>query len=161
MTLTQKSCFAMNLFVLLLLPITGTGTGEYSSLHRVLNSHGLPAGLFPQSVRSFKLDQTGHLEVHLDRPCLAQYETRVFFNSVVRAKLSFGQLKVLDGMSRQKLFLWLPVKDIKVTDPSSGVIVIDIGLAYKHLSLPRFEDSPICTSHFGTSSLSFSLIGFT
>ncbi|XP_020209106.1 uncharacterized protein LOC109794053 [Cajanus cajan] len=147
MSLTPKSCLPIYLLVLLLLPLIGTA--EYSSLHKVLNSHGLPAGLFPQSVKSFNLDQTGRLEVHLGRPCLAQYETRVFFDSVVRANLSFGQLKVLDGMSREELFLWLPVKDIIVTDPSSGLIVIDIGLAFKHLSLSRFEDSPICRSHSG------------
>lgn len=114
------------LLLLILLPLTGSAAAveeenSYSSdLHRVLHSHGLPAGLFPRSVKSFNLDQTGRLEVHLDRPCLAQYETRVFFDSVVRANLSFGQLKVLEGMSREELFLWLPVKDIIVTDPSSA-----------------------------------------
>jgi len=141
--------------IVILLPLSGTATPQHSSdLHKVLRRHGLPAGLFPQSVRSYDLDRTGRLEVHLDRPCLAQYETRVFFDSVVRANLSFGQLKVLEGMSRQELFLWLPVKDIIVTDPSSGVILIDIGLAFKHLSFSRFEDSPVCRSQSGTSSLS-------
>lgn len=152
------------LLLLILLPLTGSAAAveeenSYSSdLHRVLHSHGLPAGLFPRSVKSFNLDQTGRLEVHLDRPCLAQYETRVFFDSVVRANLSFGQLKVLEGMSREELFLWLPVKYILVTDPSSGLIVIDIGLAFKHLSLSRFEDPPICKSHSGTTSCPFSLL---
>ncbi|KAK7368919.1 hypothetical protein VNO80_10952 [Phaseolus coccineus] len=156
MSLTLRSCavpISTPLFLLLiitLLPLTGTATQDNSSdLHKVLHRHGLPAGLFPQSVRSYDLDQTGRLEVHLDRPCLAQYETRVFFDSVVKANLSFGQLKVFEGMSRQELFLWLPVKDIIVTDPSSGLILIDIGLAFKHLSLSRFEDPPICRSHSG------------
>ncbi|RDX64682.1 hypothetical protein CR513_56740, partial [Mucuna pruriens] len=136
----------MYLFLSLLLMVPLKGTAENSSLHEVLLRHGLPAGLFPQSIKSYNLDQTGHLEVRLDSPCLAQYETRVFFDSVVRANISFGQLKVLDGMSREELFLWLPVKDILVSDPSSGLILIDIGLAYKHLSLSRFEDPPICRS---------------
>ncbi|KAJ1380669.1 hypothetical protein SESBI_45810 [Sesbania bispinosa] len=142
------------------LPIFGSSnlctmtSSPQSSLLDVLRDHGLPAGLFPQSVKSFNLDQKGHLEVHLDRPCLAQYETTVFFDSVVRANLSFGQLQVLEGMSREELFLWLPVKDIIVTDPSSGLILIDIGLAYKHLSFSRFEDPPICRSH---GNFSFSL----
>ncbi|TKY59372.1 hypothetical protein E2542_SST16461 [Spatholobus suberectus] len=147
MSLTPRSSVPIYLLLLFLLPFTGTA--EDTSLHEVLHSHGLPAGLFPQSVKSYNLDQTGRLEVHLDRPCLAQYETRVFFDSVVTANLSFGQLKVLEGMSREELFLWLPVKDIIVTDPSSGLILIDIGFAYKHLSLSRFEDPPICRSQFG------------
>ncbi|KAL9329254.1 hypothetical protein ACSQ67_004257 [Phaseolus vulgaris] len=168
MSLTLRSCAVpiptplFLLLIIILLPLTGTAAQDNSSdLHKVLHRHGLPAGLFPQSVRSYDLDQTGRLEVHLDRPCLAQYETRVFFDSVVRANLSFGQLKVFEGMSRQELFLWLPVKDIIVTDPSSGLILIDIGLALKHLSLSRFEDSPICRSHSGTSLfLSLSLFTF-
>ncbi|KAK7319576.1 hypothetical protein RJT34_04299 [Clitoria ternatea] len=147
MSLTPRSSFP--LFLLVLIPITVTAMD--SSLHEVLHRHGLPAGLFPQSVKSFSLDQTGGLEVHLDEPCLAQYETSVFFDSVVRANLSFGQLKVLEGMSREELFLWLPVKDIIVTDPSLGLILIDIGLAYKHLSLSRFEDPPICRPPQGLS----------
>lgn len=142
---------------LLILPLTTTATAENSSLLNVLRSYGLPGGLFPQSVKSFNLDQTGHLEVHMDRPCLAQYETTVFFDTVVRANLSLGQLKVLDGMSREELFLWLPVKDIIVTDPSSGLIIIDIGFAYKHLSLSRFDVPPICRSHQGMYPLSLSM----
>ncbi|KAJ1380509.1 hypothetical protein SESBI_45949 [Sesbania bispinosa] len=146
MSLTPRSSIPIFLFLFVLLPLTVTSSPQ-SSLLDVLRDHGLPAGLFPQSVKSFNLDQTGNLEVHLDRPCLAQYETTVFFDSVVRANLSFGQLQVLEGMSREELFLWLPVKDIIVTDPSSGLILIDIGLAYKHLSFSRFEDPPICRSH--------------
>lgn len=160
MSLTHTLSFPIYLFLLLLIPLTGTSTSEYSSssLHEVLHTHGLPAGLFPQNVKSYNLDQTGQLEVHLDSPCLAQYETRVFFDSVVRANLSFGQLKVLEGMSSEELFLWLPVKDIIVTDPSSGLIVIDIGLAFKRLSLSRFEIPPICRSQLGTSPLSFTFL---
>lgn len=155
MSLTHRSSipvpFLLLLLVAFILPLsTVTAVDSDSSLVEVLRSHGLPAGLFPRSVKSYKLDQTGRLEVHLDRPCLAQYETTVFFDTVVRANLSFGQLKVLDGMSREELFLWLPVKDIIVTDPSSGLILIDIGFAYKHLSLSRFDDPPICRSHNGT-----------
>ena len=129
-------------FFLLLLPLAVAD----SSIHNLLQSHGLPAGLFPNSVKSYNLDQNGLLEVHLDQPCLAKYENRVLFDSVVRANLSFGQLKGLEGLSQEELFLWLPVKDIMVKDPSSGIILFDIGLAYKQLSLSLFEDPPICRS---------------
>ncbi|KHN33619.1 hypothetical protein glysoja_005661 [Glycine soja] len=77
---------------------------------------------------------------------MTKYETRVLFETVVRANLSFGQLKGLEGLSQEELFLWLPVKDIIVNDPSSGLILIDIGLAHKQLSLSLFEDPPVCRS---------------
>ncbi|XP_013457138.2 uncharacterized protein [Medicago truncatula] len=151
MSLTPSSLVPIFLLVLVFIfPLIGIA--KESSLGEILRSHGLPTGLFPQSVKSFKLDQMGRLEVHLDRPCLAQYETTVFFDTVVKANLSFGQLKVLEGMSREELFLWLPVKDIIVTDPKSSVIVIDIGYAFKRLSFSRFDEPRICRSHHGLAS---------
>jgi len=155
MSLTTSS--RVSIFILFLasfFPLSWTV--EESSLEKILRNHGLPAGLFPRSVKSFKFDQMGYLEVHLDHPCLAQYETTVFFDTIVKANLSFRQLQVLEGMSREELFLWLPVKDIFVADPSSGVILIDIGFALKFLAFSRFDEPPICRSHLGTFfSLSF------
>lgn len=75
---------------------------------------------------------------------MAKFETRVFFDSVVRANLSYGGLIGVEGLSQEELFLWLPVKDIIVYDPSSGLILFDIGLAHKQLSLSLFEEPPIC-----------------
>ncbi|OIV91615.1 hypothetical protein TanjilG_09027 [Lupinus angustifolius] len=134
------------IFLLIIVVVPMKGTVAYSSIHELLRSHGLPAGLFPKSVKSYNLDQRGVLEVHLDHPCMAKYETRVLFETVVRANLSLGQLKGLEGLSQEELFLWLPVKDIIVDDPLSGLILIDIGLAHKQLSLSLFEDPPVCRS---------------
>ena len=160
MSMALRSCEAT--FLLLLLVVVAAVplvvTASYSSIHELLRSNGLPAGLFPESVKSYNLDQKGRLEVQLDRPCLAKYETRVLFETVVRANLSFGQLKGLEGLSQEELFLWLPVKDIIVNDPSSGLILIDIGLAHKQLSLSLFEDPPVCRSQ-GALYLSFFVFG--
>lgn len=75
---------------------------------------------------------------------MAKFDTRVLFDSVVRANLSYGGLVGLEGLTQEELFLWLPVKGIIVNDPSSGLILIDIGLAHKQLSLSLFEDPPVC-----------------
>ncbi|VFQ81693.1 unnamed protein product [Cuscuta campestris] len=116
-----------------------------SDIHDLLRSRGLPAGLFPRNaVKSYTLDSDERLQVFLERPCLAKYETRVMFDSVVKANLSYGGLIGLEGLSQEELFLWLPVKDIIVYDPSSGLILFDIGVAYKQMSLSLFEEPPIC-----------------
>ncbi|GAU34508.1 hypothetical protein TSUD_388200 [Trifolium subterraneum] len=154
-----KIRFFVTIFVVLviILPVISA----YSSIQEVLRSYGLPAGLFPESIKSYSLDHNGVLEVKLDSPCIVKYETRVFFETVVRANLSFGQLKGLEGLSQEELFLWLPVKDIIVNDPSSGLIVIDIGLAYKQLSLSLFEDPPVCRSQgFSMNKAGRKSIGF-
>lgn len=72
-----------------------------------------------------------------------------FYESVVRANLTYGGLTGVQGFSQEELFLWLPVKDIRVDDPSSGLILFDIGLAHKQLSLSLFEDPPDCKKSGG------------
>lgn len=119
----------------------------YPTIHDVLVSNGLPAGLLPQEVDSYSLYDDGRLEVYLDAPCLAKFETRVMFNftePVVKANLSYGSLSGVEGMTQAVLFMWLPVKDIIVENPNSGVITIDIGFALKQLSRSVFEDPPKC-----------------
>lgn len=115
-----------------------------ASIHDLLLSKGLPAGLLPKAIRSYTLDDAGRLEVFLDRPCLTKFESRVFFEAVVRANLSYAALKDVVGLSQEELFLWLPVKDIIVDDPKSGLILFDIGVAHKQLSRSLFDDPPDC-----------------
>ncbi|KAL0353194.1 UNVERIFIED_CONTAM: hypothetical protein Sangu_0900700 [Sesamum angustifolium] len=121
-----------------------------TSIHDLLKSRGLPAGLFPKNgVKSYELGEDGLLQVYLDWPCVAKFETRVMFESVVRANLSYGGLIGVEGLSQEELFLWLPVKDIIVYDPSSGLILFDIGVAHKQMSLSLFEDPPLCNPQDG------------
>lgn len=117
-----------------------------NSIHDLLVSKGLPAGLLPKEVKSFTLYENGTLEVLLDAPCLTKYENRVYFDRVVRANLSYGRLIGVVGLTQEELFLWLRVKDIIVDDPKSGLILFDIGVAHKQLSLSLFEDPPSCKS---------------
>ncbi|KAJ7981654.1 DUF538 family protein [Quillaja saponaria] len=86
-----------------------------------------------------------YLEVFLNGPCLTKFENRVFFESVIKANLTYGRLVGVEGLTQEELFVWLPVKGIVVNDPTSGVILFDIGLAYKQFSLSLFEDPPECT----------------
>jgi hypothetical protein len=138
MSLTQKSFLPFFLSLIFLLSTITTTT---STLQNLLRSQGLPGGLFPNNVKSYNLDQNGRLEVQLDGPCMTKYEARVVFDSVVRANLSYGGLMGLEGLIQEELFLWFPVKGFLVNDPSSGLILVDIGLAHKQLSRSLFEAS--------------------
>ncbi|KAK6124029.1 hypothetical protein DH2020_042245 [Rehmannia glutinosa] len=133
------------IFTLLIHLFLFTLSTASSSIHDLLTSRGLPAGLFPKNgVKYYELGEDGLLQVYLDRPCVAKFETRVSFESVVRANLSYGGLIGVEGLSQEELFLWLPVKDIIVYDPSSGLILFDIGVAHKQMSLSLFEEPPLC-----------------
>ncbi|XP_059662568.1 uncharacterized protein LOC132308491 [Cornus florida] len=114
------------------------------SIHDLLRTKGLPAGLLPKEVQSYTLSESGLLEVILDGPCLTKFDTMAFYESVVTANLTYGGLTGVQGMSQEELFLWLPVKGIIVNDPKSGLILFDIGVAHKQLSLSLFEDPPNC-----------------
>ncbi|GFP89955.1 hypothetical protein PHJA_001139300 [Phtheirospermum japonicum] len=107
---------------------------------------GLPPGLFPKEVRSYNFSGSGLLQVFLDGPCLTKFDTMALYESELRANLTHGRLAGVQGLSQEELFLWLPVKDIIVDDPSSGLILFDIGLAHKQLSLSIFEDPPDCSA---------------
>ncbi|KAG5032986.1 hypothetical protein JHK85_016968 [Glycine max] len=122
-----------------------------TTIHDLLRSKGLPPGLLPEEVKSYTFSETGHLEVFLDAPCLTKYENRVLFEQVVTANLTYGSLIGVEGLQQEELFVWLPVKDIIVNDPSSGLILFDIGLAHKQLSLSLFEDPPHCKNQEKTN----------
>lgn len=129
---------------LLLLLSPHLSLSSSSSIHDLLRSKGLPAGLIPEEVKSYTFSENGHLEVFLESPCLTKYENRVYFEQIITANLTYGSLIGVEGLQQEELFVWLPVKDIIVDDPSSGLILFDIGLAYKQLSFSLFEVPPHC-----------------
>ncbi|PIA34981.1 hypothetical protein AQUCO_03700320v1 [Aquilegia coerulea] len=132
--------FIFGFQILLILTILPLFHSE--SIHELLTSKGLPAGLVPKDVKSFNLDENGLLQVNLFAnlfaPCLTKFENRVFFESVIKGNLSYGKLNGLEGLSQEELFLWLPIKDIIVDDPSSGLILFDVGVVHKQFSLSLF-----------------------
>ncbi|KAL9232403.1 hypothetical protein vseg_007518 [Gypsophila vaccaria] len=116
-----------------------------TTIHQLLKDKGLPQGLIPKEVKSYTYNsQNALLKVYLEGPCLTKYDNRVKFDSEIRANLSFGSLLGVEGLTQEELFIWLPIKEISVNDPNSGVILFDIGMAQKQLSLSLFEDPPSC-----------------
>ncbi|CAN1198595.1 hypothetical protein LINPERHAP2_LOCUS44542, partial [Linum perenne] len=159
-TMASIIIFSVSLLLILSLTTVAAAGDKSSSLQKLLHSQGLPGGLFPENVKSFDLDSYGKLEVQLEGPCLAKFENRVFFESHLRANLSFGGLVGMEGLTQEELFLWFPVKGIFVKDPNSGVILFDIGLAHKSLSVSLFEDPPSCKAEGGLVKESRGTIGF-
>eukprot|EP00262_Sarcandra_glabra_P014992 TRINITY_DN4534_c0_g2_i3.p1 TRINITY_DN4534_c0_g2~~TRINITY_DN4534_c0_g2_i3.p1 ORF type:complete len:191 (+),score=15.60 TRINITY_DN4534_c0_g2_i3:229-801(+) len=124
--------------------ITSAADDPTTSIYDVLRSNGLPMGLLPKGVSDFKLDENGRFEVHLDQPCNAKFENQVHYDRNVSGNLSYGQIGGLSGVSAQELFLWFPVKGIRVDIPSSGLIYFDVGVIKKQFSLSLFETPPDC-----------------
>ncbi|KAH9323590.1 hypothetical protein KI387_018229, partial [Taxus chinensis] len=117
---------------------------ENGTVYDVLRNHGLPVGLLPKGVKNYTLGDDGQLEVYLEKPCYAKFENTVYFENVIKGNLSFGQLAGVAGLEQQELFLWFPVKGIRVDIPNSGFIYFDVGVVYKQFVLSLFESPPDC-----------------
>ncbi|GAB2298133.1 hypothetical protein Dimus_032206 [Dionaea muscipula] len=115
------------------------------SIYDALKSHGLPMGLLPKGVTNYTWDhENGMFEVFLDQACNAKFESELHYDRNVSGQLGLGQIGNLSGISAQELFLWFPVKGIRVDIPSSGVIYFDVGVVFKQFSLSLFETPPDC-----------------
>uniref|UniRef100_A0A5B7BA14 DUF538 family protein n=1 Tax=Davidia involucrata TaxID=16924 RepID=A0A5B7BA14_DAVIN len=117
---------------------------EALSIYEVLRSHGLPMGLLPKDVKDFRYDDSGRFEVYLDQACNAKFENELHYDRNVSGTLTYGQIAGLSGISAQDLFLWFPVKGIRVDIPSSGLIYFDVGVVFKQFSVSLFETPRDC-----------------
>ncbi|KAF3452480.1 hypothetical protein FNV43_RR02913 [Rhamnella rubrinervis] len=136
--------------VIVLVVIAATTTKSLSApttIYDYLRLHGLPIGLLPKGITEFSHDpSTGHFQVFLEHPCNAKFENQLHYDFNVSGTLSFGRIGELSGVSAQELFLWFPVKGIRVDVPSSGLIYFDVGVVDKQFSLSLFESPPDCTA---------------
>ncbi|KAG8371673.1 hypothetical protein BUALT_Bualt13G0112700 [Buddleja alternifolia] len=124
--------------------LSSSNETSVSSIYDVLSVHGLPMGLLPKGVNNFSLDNSGKFEVHLDRACIAKFENELQYDRNVSGTIRYGQIDELTGISAQDLFLWFPVKEIRVDIPSSGLIYFDVGVVSKQFSLSSFETPRDC-----------------
>ncbi|KAF0916464.1 hypothetical protein E2562_007548 [Oryza meyeriana var. granulata] len=121
-------------------------TAAAEAAHEVLRAHGLPRGLLPVGIAEFRHDEgSGRFEAALGEACTAQFEVGLRYNATVAGVISYGRIASLSGVSAQDLFLWFPVRGIRVDVPSSGVIYFDVGVVFKHFPLAVFEAPPPCT----------------
>ncbi|KAM2005773.1 hypothetical protein ACFX15_000912 [Malus domestica] len=99
---TQFSFFFLTVFPLtFLLFLSLSFSLSSTNIHDLLISHGLPPGLLPNEVKSYTLSNNRELQVFLDALCLTKYENRVFFESVLRANLSYESLIGVEGLSQE------------------------------------------------------------
>ncbi|KAL1803188.1 hypothetical protein ACET3Z_031835 [Daucus carota] len=139
------------LFTLSILTFSiSTSSSSSPSIYDILNSHGLPIGLFPKGITNFTINpSTGRFEVYLQQSCNAKFESNVRYDLNVSGTIRVGQLGELSGIAAQELFLWFPVKGIRVDIPSSGLIYFDVGVVFKQFSESSFESPRDCVGTEG------------
>ncbi|KAL2330163.1 hypothetical protein Fmac_017744 [Flemingia macrophylla] len=131
---------------------TATATNA-TTIYDELRAQGLPVGLLPKGIAKYWLNgSSGEFEVWMNEPCNAKFENEVHYDSNIKGILGFGRIGELSGVSAQELFLWFPVKGIRVDVPTSGLIHFDVGVADKQFSLSLFEDPPDCSPQVNVGS---------
>ncbi|KAJ7973642.1 Protein of unknown function, DUF538 [Quillaja saponaria] len=134
-----------SLLTLAFLSLPITTADSPSTIYDHLRLNGLPIGLLPKDITDFSINTTsGQFLVFLDQPCNAKFENEVHYDFNVSGTLSFCRIRELSGIEAQELFLWFPVKGIRVDVPSSGLIHFDVGVVDKQFSLSLFESPPDC-----------------
>ncbi|CAN0917533.1 hypothetical protein LINGRAHAP2_LOCUS30351 [Linum grandiflorum] len=118
--------------------------GGGDSIYDILKARALPMGLLPKGIKDFRFDESGYFEAYLDQACNAKFESELHYDRNVSGTISYGQIGSLSGISAQDLFLWFPVKGIRVDVPSSGLIYFDVGVVLKQFSLSLFETPRDC-----------------
>jgi len=117
------------------------------SIYEILEAHALPKGLLPKGVKEFNVDtETGEFSVFLNQSCKAKYESELHYEANITGTIGYGSIGGLSGISAQDLFLWFPVKGIRVDIPSSGVIYFDVGVVRKQYSMSLFETPKDCVA---------------
>ncbi|KAK2985592.1 hypothetical protein RJ640_000289 [Escallonia rubra] len=143
--LTLTITIAITLTTISIIIPTSLSLTTPQSIYAALESHGLPIGLLPSGITNFTINpSTNQFEVRLARSCHAKFETDVRYDFNVSGTLSYGKIDDLSGIAAQELFLWFPVKGIRVDVPSSGLIYFDVGVVFKQFSLSLFETPRQC-----------------
>ncbi|GAA0138861.1 hypothetical protein LIER_00523 [Lithospermum erythrorhizon] len=149
-------------FSLIIMIIMNQTTSEPDqTIYTLLSTHNLPTGIFPKGITNYTLTPTPtptptatpvpyHFEFHLSSSsCHSKFETSLRYDSKVSGVIKVGKIEDLKGMAAQELFLWLPVEEIKVDVPSSGLIYFDVGVVNKQFLASYFEDPVECVVSSG------------
>ncbi|CAH8343625.1 unnamed protein product [Eruca vesicaria subsp. sativa] len=132
---------------------------DNESIYEILQENGLPLGIFPKGVTKFNFDgKTGRFSVYLTQSCDAKYETELRYDANVTGTISYAHIGDLSGISAQDLFLWFPVKGIRVDVPSSGLIYFDVGVVRKQYSLSLFDTPRDCVAVRGENEVQSSML---
>ncbi|KAJ6392699.1 hypothetical protein OIU77_022234 [Salix suchowensis] len=120
-----------------------------SDIHDLLPQYGLPRGLLPDNVESFTLPSSdGSFEVKLKTTCYVHFDDVVYYDKVIKGKMSYGSVHEVSGIQAKKLFVWLPVTGIEVSKADEGMVSFFVGPISEELPAKQFEDVPVCKRKF-------------
>ncbi|WCJ28865.1 hypothetical protein M5689_010535 [Euphorbia peplus] len=122
-----------------------TATTNQTDVHDIMPLYGLPPGLIPDNVASYKLQDSGNFVIRLNSPCYVQFDRLVYYGEDIRGKLSYGVVSELSGIQAKKYFFWVPVTQIE-TSEAGEKIRFSVGPFSETFPVTRFAEIPACGS---------------
>uniref|UniRef100_A0A7N0USE5 DUF538 family protein n=1 Tax=Kalanchoe fedtschenkoi TaxID=63787 RepID=A0A7N0USE5_KALFE len=121
-----------------------------ATAHDVLALFGLPRGLLPASVKSYSYDpDDGRFTVELTKPCYLHFSILFYYHETVTGVLEQGSMTDMEGIELKKLFVWVPLTEIKARPPPSRDIELVIGFVSETKDAAEFEEVRPCEDNGG------------
>lgn len=149
---SSSSSFTLFLVLLpLLLSLTTVShcfSGDSSSAYEVLESYGFPAGLLPETVTGYDLDDNGKFTLYLDGSCTVDIPNAypVKYASTIKGTIAYGSLTNLSGISVKVFFIWWDLTAISVSGEN---LVFKVGPASASYPILNFSENPVCEGSYG------------
>ncbi|KAL2940768.1 hypothetical protein RDABS01_029118 [Bienertia sinuspersici] len=123
-------------------------------VHDILTRFNLPKGILPNAVKSYSLSsQDGSFTVKMKHPCYVSFpdDQIVYYDKLIKGKLSFGRVSHVSGIQAKKLFVWLPVTGMEM-DMDSDMVEFYVGAFSQKLPANQFQTVPSCMNKGCTTS---------
>ncbi|XP_038880736.1 uncharacterized protein LOC120072336 isoform X2 [Benincasa hispida] len=137
------SKFSLFLLILAVSTQTHLSFSTSTDIHDLLPLYGFPIGLLPNNVQSYTLSDDGSFDIQLQSDCYVKFTDLVYYGRNIKGKLSYGSLTDVSGIQVKKLFAWLPITGIKVSQGSKS-IEFAVGFLSENLPVSMFESIPTC-----------------
>lgn len=79
----------------------------------------------------------------LTHPCYVQFDQLVYYDKLVKGKLSYGSVTDVSGIQAKKFFIWVNVNGMTL-DSTSNMIEFHVGGLSQKLPANQFVDIPDC-----------------
>lgn len=118
-------------------------TSATKDIHDLLPDYGFPKGLIPNAVVSYTISSNGDFSIILSHPCYVEFDQLVYYDKLVKGKLSYGSVTDVSGIQAKKFFLWVNVNGMSL-DSSSNMIEFHVGGLSQKLPADQFVEIPDC-----------------
>ncbi|XP_057539042.1 uncharacterized protein LOC130817385 [Amaranthus tricolor] len=127
-------------------PSNPINSSSSPDIHDILPYYNLPKGVIPNGVKCYTLSSiNGSFTLEMEHPCYVKFPDNqiVYYDKIIKGKLSYGKVSDVKGIQAKKFFVWVSVTGMEM-DPDSGMVEFFVGALSQKLPAKMFEVIPTC-----------------